>query len=97
MDTAISLVLGILQKVVPALSGSTIVGQVVAGVAELAPIVIKEAPIAWAQLQSIIADLKGNADITDAQLQTLQATEAAGDAAFEAAAQQAEKDDGVTA
>lgn len=95
MQAIISLALSLLSQVVPQLAGANagLITQIVNGLVALVPLLIKEYNDAIPFIKNVITLLKTHNEITPEQLQTLDVLEVQIDAAFEAAAAQAEAED----
>lgn len=97
MDGIIQLTLTLLQAVVPQLAGAnaSLITKIIEGLVTLIPILIKEYQSLVPMVQNIISVLKNNNQVTPDQWTQLDALEAQIDAAFEAAATNAQAEDKI--
>ena len=86
MSAAIVALLSVLAQIIPALSNSTAITNIINVLISLIPVVVKEIQDVEPLLTNIINALRGNNVITDQQLKDLDDLEAKIDAEFEAAA-----------
>lgn len=95
MQAIIQLALTLLEQIVPQLAGAnaSLIEKIVEGLIALIPLLIKEYTDAIPFIRNVIALIKGNGNVTPEQLQTLDDLEAQIDAAFEAAATNAQTED----
>lgn len=89
----VTTLLGLLQTIVPTLTGSGTMGTVVSTLTQLVPILIDGYKDALPSVRNIIESLRGNDDVTDEQWLALDAIEVLIDAEFEKAAKAAEEED----
>ena len=97
MDGIIQLTLTLLQAVVPQLAGAnaSLITKIIEGLVTLIPILIKEYQSLVPMVQNIISVLKNNNQVTPDQWTQLDALETQIDAAFEAAATNAQAEDKI--
>lgn len=93
MGPIITLVLTALQQLIPALGAASQLSPIVGLLAEILPIVIKEAMDLAPMIKNIIEALRSHDAVTPEQLDQLDVLDAQVDAAFEAAATDAEIED----
>lgn len=93
MDIAIQALLAILQAVAPGAT-SSLISKIIAALEAWVPIIVAEYKALAPIVTNVIAALRGNGDVTPAQLDQLDAMEAQLDAAFDAAEAKAEAEDG---
>lgn len=95
MNAVITLALSLLEAVIPQLGGANaaLITKIIEGLVALIPILIKEYQAVIPMIRNVISVLQGNGAVTPEQLATLTAMETQIDAAFEAAATQAEAED----
>lgn len=93
MTSIITGVLTILQALVPSLTSSGTVQQIINALIQIIPVVVKEAQDLVPMIKNIIAALGSNPASTADQLATLKALDQLTDAAFEAAATKALAED----
>ena len=86
MSNAIMLLLTVLAQIIPSLSSSTTLTNIINTLVNILPTLIKEVQDVAPLVQNIIDALRGNNVITADQLAALDALEAKADAEFEAAA-----------
>lgn len=84
--TVASTVVSLLEAILPTIGATTPVGLAIDVLEQIVPLAIADGPTVIADVQAIIADIKGGATpLTIAQIEQLQASEAQIDAAFDAA------------
>jgi hypothetical protein len=86
MLNAVTVVLTIIQKLLPTITTSATIQTIVDAIVALTPIVIAEYSQLLPIVQNIIAVLQQSGDITDDQITALEAASAAIDAHFDATA-----------
>lgn len=87
MNAVVSLVIQLLAKLVPAVADNqALIGDVVASLEQMVPVLVKEYQDILPEVQNIIAALKGTDGITAEQWNALDALETQIDTEFEAAA-----------
>lgn len=86
MLNAVTLVLSIVQKLLPTITSSATIQTVIDAIIALIPIVIQEYNSLLPIVQNVIAVLQQRDDITDDQITTLETASAAIDAHFDATA-----------
>lgn len=88
--TLITLILGLIEQVVPLLgasaSSTTLIANIVATLENVLPLIINSIPTLYTTVKNIITALTADPSTTADQLKALQALDAAVDAAFDAAA-----------
>jgi len=84
-STAIALVLSVLDDLVPLVSSSSAIGNIIGLLEQYLPIVAQTATNLITPIKNIIAALSSNSAVTADQLTALQALDAQADAAFDAA------------
>jgi hypothetical protein len=98
MNGIVTVLITLLAKLVPAIAGnSETVTTIVNALVELTPVLIKEYQDLLPYVKNIIAVLKGDPATTQAQLDQLAALDQQVDAAFEAAATDAQTEDSAAA
>lgn len=93
MPVIITAILTLLQTIVPTLTSGGQVATIINALIEIVPLVAKEFSDVLPMIKNIIAALQANAETNAEQLAQLSALDAQCDAAFEAAAQEAEAQD----
>lgn len=86
MLSAITLILTMVQKILPIVTTSSQVQNIIDVIVALIPVLIQEYQALLPIVQNIIAVLQQSGDITDEQITTLQNASAAIDAHFDATA-----------
>lgn len=86
MTSAITLLLTLIAQIAPSLGASSSIQLIINSLVELLPVIIKEIQDAAPLVKNIIGALRNNTEITQQQLDDLDALEAKADAEFEAAA-----------
>ena len=100
MTAIIPAIIALLGQLIPALGSSStasLVGQIIAILIQMIPVLVKEYQDLIGPVKNIIAALSANPATTADQLQTLQALDIAMDNAFEAAAAKAQAEDAAPA
>lgn len=93
MSAILTGILAILQALVPSITSSATVQQIINALIQILPVLVKEAQDLVPMIKNIIAALSENAASTADQLATLKALDQLTDAAFEAAATKALAED----
>jgi len=93
MSEVLTGILAILQAIVPSLTSSAVVQQVINALIQVIPVLVKEAQDLMPMVKNIIAALSSNPASTADQLATLKALDQLTDSAFEAAAAKAQAED----
>lgn len=89
MIAGLTTIFGLIQQVLPLISGSTnlgLVGPIIKTLEEWMPIVVNEVDTLYDPVKAIITGLKSK-NVTAEQIEALRALDEKADAAFEAAAQ----------
>lgn len=86
MSAAISLLLNVLAQIIPSLSSSATITNIIKTLVELLPVLVKQVQDVAPLVQNIINALRDSSVITPEQLAALDELEAKADAEFEAAA-----------
>jgi hypothetical protein len=97
MGAALTGFLAIIQALIPSISSSVVVQQVLNGLIQIIPVLVKEAQDLVPMVKNIIAALSANPASTADQLATLKALDQLTDSAFEAAAAKALAEDAAAA
>lgn len=97
MSGVLTGILAILQAIVPSLTSSSVVQQVINALIQIIPVLVKEAQDLVPMIKNIIVALSSNPAATADQLATLKALDQLTDSAFEAAAAKALAEDAAAA
>lgn len=89
----VAALMGLLQVVAPAVSGSGAVGKIVTTLTQLVPVLVDQYQDVLPSVKNIIESLRTHDDITDEQWDELDKIEQAIDDEFEKAAKAAEEED----
>lgn len=92
MSSAILLLLQVLAQIIPNLTNSATIANIITALINLLPTLVKEVQDVAPLIQNIIDALRNNNTITPEQLAALDELEAKADAEFEAAAAQPDSD-----
>lgn len=89
----VAALMGLLQAVAPAVSGSGAVGKIVTTLTQLVPVLVDQYQDVLPSVKNIIESLRTHDDITDEQWDELDKIEQAIDDEFEKAVKAAEEED----
>ena len=92
MSSAILLLLQVLAQIIPSLTNSATIANIITTLVNLLPTLVKEVQDVAPLIQNIIDALRNNNVITPEQLAALDELEAKADAEFEAAAAMPDSD-----
>ena len=95
MTAALTTLLALLGQLIPAISGdASLIATIINALVQILPVIVKEIQDVAPFVKNIIAALKNDPNTTADQLAQLQALDAQVDQAFEAAASDAQAQDG---
>lgn len=89
----VAALMGLLQTIAPAVSGSGAVGKIVTTLTQLVPVLVDQYQDVLPSVKNIIESLRTHDDITDEQWDELDKIEQVIDDEFEKAAKAAEEED----
>ena len=96
MSTIIVAIVSLLASIAPLVTNNGSIAKIIQTLTDLIPLIVKEISDIVPMVKNIIAALKGNPEVTQEQIDSLDQMSAKLDAEFDAAAAAAQAEDGTT-